>query len=260
MDIEKPATSAHLFVRRAATLLVASAIPLSLVGAATAAANPLVPEITIELPVVPVPTIGIVTPVADPPAPPVSAGRNDLRVNRPIPDPNVLAPVIPERLRLPDPTAPAPPVAPIEAPPGTLRVGSVVVPRPDFLPPDIAEQINDAIAGAEAGLAQTFDSAGFEPSRSDRMASDVVGSAAIGASVGSLVASPIASVGLIIGGISGAIAGIPMFPAGMIATIALGAAIGYAFVAAPAIAAGAVVGAGVGLATGLLTPPTVPAG
>ncbi|WP_051022257.1 hypothetical protein [Nocardia pneumoniae] len=268
MGIEKPETPAHPFLRRAATLVVASAIPLSVVGAATATADPLVPEISIQLPFAPVPAIapvadpvdpGAIPPDAVPPAPPISTGRNDLSTNRPMPDPNVLAPIVPQRLHLPNPAAPAPPVAPIEAPPGTLRVGSVVVGRPDFLTPDQGKLLNDAIARSEAGLAQTFDSAGFEPSRSDRMAADIIGSTTIGASVGSMVAAPVASIGAVIGAICGAIAGIPMFPTGTVAVMGFGAAIGYGFVASPAIALGAAVGAGVGVAQGLLTPPTVPA-
>ncbi|WP_157129252.1 hypothetical protein [Nocardia amamiensis] len=269
MGIETPETPAHPFLRRAATLVVASAIPLSVLGAATATANPLVPDISIQLPFAPVPAIAPVADPADPgaippdaappaaPAPPFSTGRNDLSTNRPMPDPNVLAPIIPQRLHFPG--APAPRVAPIEAPPGTLRVGSVVIGRPDFLTPEQGKMINDAIAGPEAGLAQTFDSAGFEPSRSDRMAADIIGSTAIGASVGSMVAAPVASIGAVIGAICGAIAGIPMFPTGTVAVMGFGAAIGYGFVASPAIALGAAIGAGVGVAQGLLTPPTVPA-
>ncbi|MFI2282920.1 hypothetical protein [Nocardia beijingensis] len=263
-------TAAHPFLRRAATLVVASAIPLSLVGAAaTATADPLLPEISVQLPFAAAPGLGLV-PVADPadpgalppevlPAPPVSAGRNDLSVNRPMPDPNVLAPIDPQRLHLPNPAAPAPAVAPIEAPPGTLRVGSVVIGRPDFMTPEQGKMFNDAIAGPEAGIAQTLDSAGFDPSRSDRIAADLIGSTAIGASVGSMVAAPVASIGAVIGAICGAIAGLPMIPTGTIAVMAFGAAIGYGFVASPAIAVGAAVGAGVGVLQGLLTPPTVPA-
>ncbi|MGW5377614.1 hypothetical protein ACWESM_19455 [Nocardia sp. NPDC003999] len=258
-------TAAHPFFRRAATLVVAGAIPLSLVGAAaTATANPL-PEISVQVPFAPGPGLGVM-PVADPadpealpPAPPVSAGRNDLSVNRPMPDPNLLAPIDPQRLHLPNPAALAPAVAPIEAPPGTLRVGSVVIGRPDFMTPEQGKMFNDAIAGPEAGIAQTLDSAGFDPSRSDRIAADLIGSTAIGASAGSMVAAPVASIGAVIGAICGAIAGLPMFPTGTVAVMAFGAAIGYGFVASPAIAVGAALGAGVGVLQGLLTPPTVPA-
>ncbi|WP_159840108.1 hypothetical protein [Nocardia sp. CY41] len=268
MDIAVPETPAHPFLRRAATLVVASAIPLSVVGAATATADPLLPEISVQIPFAPTPAVGVLAPAADPvddivppevAPPPVSAGRNDLSTNRPMPDSNVLAPIVPQRLHLPNPAAPAPGVAPIEAPPGTLRVGSVVIGRPDFLTPEQGKIFNDAIAGPEASLAQTLDSAGFEPSRSDRIAADLLGSTAIGASVGSMVASPVASIGAVIGAVCGAIAGLPMFPTGTVAVMALGAAIGYGFVASPAIAVGAAVGAGVGVLQGLLTPPTVPA-
>ncbi|MEU7634096.1 hypothetical protein AB0C34_29655 [Nocardia sp. NPDC049220] len=240
-------------------------------------ATPLAPEISVPNLFAPVPAIAVVAPIADPadpgaipaapgaippdvaPAAPVSTGRNDMSTNRPMPDPNMLAPVLPERLHMPNPAAPAPSVAPIEAPPGTLRIGSVVVGRPDFLPPEMGKQFNDAVAGTEAGIAQSLDSAGFEPSRSDRIAADLLGSTTIGASVGALVAAPVASIGAVIGGISGAIAGIPMFPTGTVVTTIFGAAIGYAFVAWPAMAVGAAIGAAAGLAQGLLMPPTIAA-
>jgi hypothetical protein len=48
----------------------------------------------------------------------------------------VLAPVDPQRLHLPDPNALVPAVAPIEAPVATLRIGSVVIGRPDWLSPE----------------------------------------------------------------------------------------------------------------------------
>jgi hypothetical protein len=297
MDKKGPEIPAHPFYRRAASLVVASAIPLSVTvfGAVTATADSLAPEISIQIPFGPVPAVVAVAPVADPadpgavppgaaladpgavppgaapadpsavppdaarPTPPVSASRNDLSTNRPMPDPGVLAPIVPQRLHLPNPAASAPAVAPIEAPPGTLRVGDVVIGRPDWLSSEQGKQINDAIAGPEAGIAQTLDSAGFEPSRSDRIAANVLGATAIGASVGSMVAAPVASIGAVIGAVSGAIAGIPMFPTGTVATTIFGAAIGYAFVASPAIAIGAAIGAAVGVAEGLLTPPTVPA-
>ncbi|MFR9751439.1 hypothetical protein ACL02S_10420 [Nocardia sp. 004] len=288
MAVAKHRKPAHPVFRRAATLAVASTIPLSVVGAATASAHPLIPDNAIQLPFEPMPAIAPAAPVAPvaapfdplaplaplapflppgilpapPPAPetpPVSAGRNDLSTNRPMPDPNELAPVIPEDLHLPNLSAMAPPVAPIEAPPGTLRIGSLVVGRPDFLTPEQGKVINDAIAGPEASIAQVLDSAGFEPSRSDRIAADVVGASAIGASVGSMVAAPVASIGLVIGAISGAIAGLPMFPTGTVVTTIFGAAVGYGFVASPAIAIGAAVGAGVGVVQGLLAPPTIPA-
>ncbi|MGO4615392.1 hypothetical protein AB4305_13070 [Nocardia sp. 2YAB30] len=294
MGTKPPGTSVHPFYRRAASLVVAGAIPLSVTvaGAATAAADPLAPGITIQIPFGRVPAIAAV-PAADPadpgsvpgdaaippapppphpeppertpesPAPPehpASTGRNDMSTTRPMPDPGKLAPIDPQRLHFPNPLTPAPSVALIEAPEGTLRVGSLVIGRPDWLSREQGKQFNDAIAGSEAGMAQSLDSAGFEPSRSDRIAADVLGATTIGASVGSIVAAPVASIGAAIGAVCGAIAGIPMFPTGTVATTIFGAAIGYAFVASPAIAVGAAVGAAVGVAEGLLMPPTVPAG
>ncbi|WP_406272643.1 hypothetical protein OH799_33145 [Nocardia sp. NBC_00881] len=303
MGTKPPGPSVHPFYRRAASLVVAGVIPLSVAvaGAATAAADPLSPDSTIQIPFGRVPAIATVpaadpadpgsvpgdavipadpgpvpgdVPPAPPPIPPIppvtpespvppehpaSTGRNDMSTTRPMPDPGKLAPIDPQRLRFPNPLAPAPPVALIEAPEGTLRVGSLIIGRPEWLSREQGKQFNDAIAGSEAGMAQSLDSAGFEPSRSDRIAADVIGATTIGASVGSIVAAPVASIGAGIGAVCGAIAGIPMFPTGTVATTVFGAAVGYAFVASPAIAIGAAVGAAVGVAEGLLMPPTIPA-
>ncbi|WP_063065388.1 hypothetical protein [Nocardia violaceofusca] len=199
-------------------------------------------------------------PAAAPAPGAVSANRNAANSTRAVPDLTAPAMVNPGALHLPDLAHPAPPVAPIKAPEGTIRIGSVVTARPDFIDPQLTAQINDSAAQTEAGLAQTLDSAGFEPSRSDRIAADTLGGAVIGSSVGNIVSSPIASTSAVVGAVAGFIAGIPFLPAGLVVMPVVGAAIGYAVIAAPAAAAGAAIGAGVGaiegaVAPGVATPP-----
>ncbi|MGW4356691.1 hypothetical protein ACWELJ_31870, partial [Nocardia sp. NPDC004582] len=119
---------------------------------------------------------------------PVRVGRNSATGVRDIPN-APLAPVDHGKLRQPNPLA-APEVAPIAAPEGKLRLGDTQLDIPGWLTADQAAQVNALAAGAEAELARTYDSAGFEPSRSDRMAAATVGSAAVGAAVGVGVAAP----------------------------------------------------------------------
>ncbi|AHH21592.1 hypothetical protein NONO_c68250 [Nocardia nova SH22a] len=193
-----------------------------------------------------------------------TSGRNIVNGTRAVPDLAAPAPVDPGALHLPDLGHMAPAVAPIKAPDNTIRIGSVQTARPDFLDPQLTAQINDSAAQTEAGLAQGLDSAGFEPSRSDRIAADTLGGAVIGSSVGNIVSSPIASTSALVGGVAGLIAGIPFLPAGLVVMPVVGAAIGYAVIAAPAAAAGAAIGAGIGAIEGASVPgvapqPTAPA-
>ncbi|MBF4999687.1 hypothetical protein IRT45_21315 [Nocardia sp. BSTN01] len=193
-------------------------------------------------------------PAAAPAPGAVSSNRNAANSTRAVPDLTAPAMVNPGALHLPDLAHPAAPVAPIKAPDGTIRIGSVVTPRPDFIDPQLSAQINDSAAQTEAGLAQTLDSAGFEPSRSDRIAADTLAGAVIGSSVGNIVSSPIASTSAVVGAVAGFIAGIPFLPAGLVVMPVVGAAIGYAVIAAPAAAAGAAIGAGVGAIEGAVAP------
>ncbi|NKY32211.1 DUF456 domain-containing protein [Nocardia speluncae] len=146
---------------------------------------------------------------------------------------------------------PVAPVAPIEAPPGKLRIGNVVMDAPPF---DVRE-INTGAAQAEAQVATFYDSVGVERSRSDRMAAQTVGSAAIGASVANTLASPIATTSAMVGAVAGLISGVPFLPIGLVVGPVLGAAIGYAVIAAPAMAVGAAVGGAVGAAEGYTAAP-----
>ena len=185
---------------------------------------------------------------------PAAVARNAAEGMRAVPDLAAPAMVDPGALHLPDPAHLAPEVAPIQAPEGMIRIGSVQTQAPGFIDPQTTAQINDSAAQAEADLARGLDSAGFEPSRSDRIAADTLGGAVVGASVGNIVSSPIASTSALVGGVAGLVAGIPFLPAGLVVMPVVGAAIGYAVIAAPAAAAGAAVGAGVGAIEGAVAP------
>ncbi|MEU4311936.1 hypothetical protein [Nocardia sp. NPDC024068] len=176
--------------------------------------------------------------VADPVPAPAPA-------TRPIPQHAYLAPQ--GELHAPLPVAP---VAPIEAPPGKLRIGNIIMDAPF----DVRE-INTGAAQTEAQLATFLDSVGVERSRSDRIAAQTMGSAAIGASVGNTLASPIAATSAMVGAVAGFISGIPFLPIGLVIGPVLGAAIGYAVIAGPAMAAGAAVGGAIGAADGFAAAP-----
>ncbi|AYF73886.1 hypothetical protein D7D52_08435 [Nocardia yunnanensis] len=201
------------------------------------------------------------TPAADgaplAPAPqvaPVRVGRNSATGVRDIPS-APLAPVDQSKLHQPDPMS-APEVAPIAAPEGKLRFGDTVIDIPAWMNADQAAQVNALSAGAEADLARTYDSAGFEPSRSDRMAAQTVGTAAVGAAVGVGVAAPLELAGGAMGAFIGAIAGTPFAPAGWVFGPAIGATAAASLIAVPAATVGAVVGGAVGAVNGYLAPAT----
>ncbi|MET8800202.1 hypothetical protein ABZV91_27870 [Nocardia sp. NPDC004568] len=142
------------------------------------------------------------------------------------------------------------PVAPIEAPPGKLRIGNVEMDAPF----DVRD-INTGAAQTEAQLATFLDSVGVERSRSDKIAAQTLGSAAIGASVANTLASPLAGTSAMVGAVAGFISGIPFLPIGLVIGPVLGAAIGYAVIAAPAAAAGAAIGGAIGAADGFAAAP-----
>lgn len=175
--------------------------------------------------------------------------RSSLQWARPVPKSEYLSPV--EFLHGPVPVAPVPPIAP---PPGVLRFGNVQVEAPDWLPREPAIQLNDAAAVAEADLATFFDSVGMERTRSDRIASQTVGSAALGAAAGAAVASPFALIGAGVGGALGLAIGLPFAPIGL-AAVPIGATYGAALMAAPLAAVGAGIGAGLGATQALTAPP-----
>ncbi|WP_280472303.1 hypothetical protein [Nocardia cyriacigeorgica] len=170
--------------------------------------------------------------------------------SRPVPDKSYLAP-------LGDLHAPTQvqPVAPIAPPPGQLRFGDVAIESPAWLDPQQAAQVNDGAANAEAGLATFLDSVGMERSRSDRVASQTIGAAAVGAVAGAGASTPLAATSAVVGAVAGLVAGVPFLPAGLVAGPMLGAAIGAAVIAVPAAAIGAAAGAAIGAADALAAPP-----
>lgn len=177
--------------------------------------------------------------IADPVAPALAPAT------RPVPNHAYLAPQ--GELHAPQPVTP---VAPIEAPPGKLRIGNVEMDAPF----DVRD-INIGAAQTEAELATFLDSVGVERSRSDKIAAQTLGSAAIGASVANTLASPLAGTSAMVGAVAGFISGIPFLPIGLVIGPVLGAAIGYAVIAAPAAAAGAAIGGAIGAADGFAAAP-----
>ncbi|WP_330181167.1 hypothetical protein OHB26_33035 [Nocardia sp. NBC_01503] len=198
-----------------------------------------------------------VEPVVAAPAPVVRVGRNSATGVRDIPRGPVAA-VDVQGLHMPDPSQAAD-VAPIAAPEGMLRFGDTQIGIPTFLTPEQAAQVNEVSAGVEANLARTLDSAGFEPSRSDRIAASTVGTAAVGAAVGVGVAAPVEVAGAVLGGFVGAMAGTPFAPAGWVVGPTIGATAAATIIAVPAATIGAGIGAAVGAVNGVLAPATGPA-
>ncbi|WP_330229921.1 hypothetical protein OHA40_28495 [Nocardia sp. NBC_00508] len=174
---------------------------------------------------------------------------SSLQWARPLPEQKYLAPL--EALHLPVAVAPVPPIAP---PPHKLRFGDVQVDSPEWLYREQAIQLNDSAAVAEANMATFLDSVGMERTRSDRIAGQTVGAAAIGAAAGAAVASPFALFGAAVGGVIGGAIGLPFAPIGLAAG-PMGAAYGAALMAVPLAAIGAGVGAALGAVHAFSAPP-----
>ncbi|MGV9751157.1 hypothetical protein [Nocardia farcinica] len=242
-----PTAPHRSFVLRPATVLLGGAMCVAVVGTTPALADdqPFTASIA-QLPVgpvdggaplraIPFAAAGLGAPVAGPQA-----------AAAPVADP-----VAPAATAIDEPVPPAPAAPPVA---NDITIGSVSIPRPDFVPAEIAAQINQGSADVENGLSTMLDSTGMDPARSDVIAERVIGDAAIGAVVANTVASPISSAGAMVGAAAGFIAGIPFLPAGLVVMPVIGAVLGYAFVAAPAVAVGALIGAGVGAIEGSLVP------
>ncbi|WP_024804734.1 hypothetical protein [Nocardia sp. BMG51109] len=177
---------------------------------------------------------------------------SSLQTARTLPDKSYLAPV--GTLHPPVPVAPVPPIAP---PPGKFRFGDVQVDAPPWLDREQAIQINDNAAQTEANLATFLDSVGMERSRSDRIAGQTVGSAAVGAVAGAASAAPFALTSGVVGGVVGLVVGLPFVPVGVVAGPAMGAAFGAGVITVPAAAIGAAAGAAVGAVNSFNAPPRV---
>ncbi|MFX0577429.1 hypothetical protein [Nocardia nepalensis] len=237
------------------TMVAAGAVPLvlALVGTGTANAEPAQsntvtqPEHKVQWPAADAPNV---TPYEGLKIP--DDTKSSLQWSRPAPESRYLAPV--GVLHPPVPVAPVPPIAP---PPGMFRFGDVVVDAPDWINQDQAIQINDSAALAEADLATFFDSIGMERSRSDRIAGQAIGTAAMGALAGAAASTPFAASSAMTGAAVGLVAGLTLLPVGLFAGPLLGAGVGAAAIAVPAAVLGAAAGAAVGAVNGFFAPSRV---
>ncbi|WP_433205834.1 hypothetical protein ACQP1G_18755 [Nocardia sp. CA-107356] len=234
------------------TMVAAGAVPLvlALVGTGTANAEPAQSNTVTQ------PEPKTQWPAADAPNAAPYEGltipddtMSSLQWSRPAPDKRYLAPV--GVLHPPTAVAPVPPIAP---PPGKFRFGDVVVDAPDWINQEQAIQINDSAALAEADLATFLDSIGMERSRSDRIAGQTMGTAAMGALAGAASSAPVAATSALVGGALGLVVGLPFVPVGIVAGPVLGATFGAAVITAPAAAIGAAAGAAVGAFNALNAP------
>ncbi|WP_433679754.1 hypothetical protein [Nocardia sp. CA-119907] len=250
MGQHQPPVQVHPIRRRAAALILTSALPLSVALTSTASASAeSQPLGTTTLSRTPYGLALVADPSAQVDDPAAFTSWPLHYAATPVADPNSAVPDSPNAA-LSDQV----PQAPVATPTNYIRIGKIQVDRPDFLPPEVAAQINDASKGTESSLSQALQSGGVERGRSDQIASAVVGDAVIGASVGSTLSSPLASTSAAVGAVAGFIAGIPFLPAGLVVVPIIGAAIGYAVIAAPAAAVGAAVGAVVGVVEGSISP------
>ncbi|MFI9502994.1 hypothetical protein [Nocardia sp. NPDC052566] len=241
--------------QKVGSMVAASAVPLvlALVGTGTAQAAPA------QSPTVTQPEQKAQWPAADAPNALPYEGliipentRSSLQWSRPAPDRSYLAPV-----GVLHPPAAVPAVPPIAPPPGKFRFGDVQVDAPNWINEEQAIQINDNAALIESNLATFLDSIGMERSRSDRIAGQAVGTAAMGAVAGAASAAPFALTSAAVGGVLGLVAGVPFVPVGFVAGPVLGAAVGAAVITVPAAAVGAVAGAAVGAVNAFNAPPRV---
>ncbi|RDI67656.1 hypothetical protein [Nocardia pseudobrasiliensis] len=243
--------------QRVSTAFAAGAVPLvlAIVGGGTANAAPAEPNTTAAAQDTPRPQ----WPATDAPNVQPYEGLHipgdtysSMQNARSLPDRTYLAPV--GVLHPPAPVAPVPPIAP---PPGKFRFGDVQVDVPAGMDREQAIEINDQSAQIEANFATFLDSVGMERSRSDRIAGQAVGTAAMGAVAGAAMASPFALTGGLVGGVLGLAIGLPFVPVGVIAGPALGAAMGAGVITVPAAAVGAAAGAVVGAVNSFNAPPRV---
>lgn len=237
-------------------VVAAGAVPLvmAIVGTGAANAAPAQPN-----PVTHVDEAGAQWPAADAPNVMPYEGlqipeetHSSIQWSRQAPDKSYLAPV-----GVLHPPAAVPAVPPIAPPAGKFRFGDVVVDAPNWIDSEQAIQINDNAAQTEANLATFLDSIGMERSRSDRIAGQTVGTAAMGAVAGASASTPIALTSATVGAAVGLVVGLPLFPVGLVAGPAAGAAAGAAVIMLPAAAAGAAVGAVVGAVNAYNAPPRV---
>src|SRR5436309_701509 len=113
------------------------------------------------------------------------------------------------------------------------RVGSVVAAGAVPLVLAIVGSGSANAAPAQPNLATFLDSVGMERSRSDRIAGQTIGTAAMGAVAGASAAAPFALTSGLVGGVLGLAVGLPFVPVGIVAGPVLGATMGAAVITAP---------------------------
>lgn len=267
----RPAAGHRIFALRPATVLLSGAVCAAVVGTTPAAADdrPAVGPIG-QLPIFPgaaqaqelgIAALGAIDPGANPLVP-ADPGQARTITGQPAHD--LAASVMTALDIAPVAAAPAaiadPEPVPLPTPADQLRVGSVQIDRPGFVPPDIAVRINEGALAAETGLSDTLDATGMDPARSDVIADKVIGNAAVGAVIGNALATPFATVGVVAGGAIGLIVGIPFAPAGLVYMPILAGTAAYTLIAGTATATGALIGGAVGAIEGSTAPlPAAPA-
>ena len=240
---------------RVGSVVAAGAVPLvlAIVGSGSANAAPAQPhpathqDQTPQWPATPAPGVHPYEGLHIP-----GGTLSSLQNARSMPDDSYLAPV--GALHLPAPVPAVPPIAP---PPGEFRFGDVQVPAPAWIDREQAIEVNDQSAQTEANLATFLDSVGMERSRSDRIAGQTIGTAAMGAVAGASAAAPLALTSGLVGGVLGLVVGLPFVPVGVVAGPMLGATMGAGVITVPAAAVGAAAGAVVGAVDSFNAPPRV---
>ncbi len=268
---------------RPASLVVAGAVPLLIALACTGPAGASTASIADQPGVTSPSQPGTATPPL-PPAPPPPAPEPqpepapepqpayveqppEVRngpTPRPEPADDPAPPVQVQYLHLPEPVAP---VAPIQPPDNTIRIGQWQAPTPDWLPLQARDCINNTAAGAEAQVATALDSIGIPAGRSDRVSGATLAGAGIGGAAGAVATgAPVGAVGAAVGGlIGGTIGGIAgaavgtVVPVPVVGTVTSGVA-GTALGAAAGAAAGAAIAGIPAAVVGALAGGTVGAG
>ena len=146
---------------------------------------------------------------------------------------------------------------PVALPPedDQLQIGHLRMHRPSTITPAAADQINSGAGEVVQGVSDVLSSSGVDPTRSDMVAEQVVGNAAVGGVLGAVAVAPVATaVGAVVGGTLGLVFGIPFLPTGLVVGPVVGTALVASLVAVPAIATGMAVGAAVGYVNGMNTP------
>ncbi|MBT1193901.1 hypothetical protein [Rhodococcoides kroppenstedtii] len=163
------------------------------------------------------------------------------------------------------PTPPPPPtvqrtvIAPVDAPEGTILIGSQAVARPEFIDARTAEQFNNSASALQADGANALVNAGLvDAPQADRVAAGAATGIVVGGAIGAAALGvPATAVGAVGGGLVGLGIGSATVPfvwwapgIGWVFGPGVGAAIGAGVGAAALGVPAAVVGAGIGGAIG----------